>query len=139
VIETFKKGLEPFLNMQKIVLDTSILLSVFELKIDIFEEIRKACDFNYELCIVDGTKNELEKLINGPSLSKKQAAKFAMQILEKKQLKVLETGKQQHVDDLLVALDDCIVATVDKELKRRLKEKGTRILAIRQKKYVVLE
>ena len=45
--------------MEKIVLDTSVLLSIFELKIDLLEEIRKAVNFNYEVFILEGTKDEL--------------------------------------------------------------------------------
>jgi rRNA-processing protein FCF1 len=125
--------------MEKIVLDTSVLLSIFELKIDLFEEIKKACDFRYELFIVEGTLEELERLINGLLLSKRQAAVFAEKLLQARHVKVLETENNGSVDDQLVDLDGYIVATADRELKRRLKAKGTRILTIRQKKYVMLE
>ncbi len=125
--------------MEKIVLDTNFLLAIPQLRLDIFAAIRDACDFPYELYVLQGTVDELENLINTSLLSRRRAAQFAMKVVKQKQLKVLEPESLGSVDDQLVALDGCIVATVDKDLKQRLKAKGTRILTIRQKKYVLLE
>ncbi len=124
--------------MKKIVLDTSFLVAAFELKVDILEEIFRVCDFKYELFVVDGTINELERLINNSTLSKKQAAKYALKLIQRHNIKILRAEKE-HVDDALVALKDYYIATEDAELKRRLRKKGIRILSIRQKKFVVLE
>ncbi len=125
--------------MEKIVLDTNILMAVFELKIDIFEEIKKACDFNYELFILDKTVDELEKFIKGPLLSKKQAASFAMKLVNSDKIKILPTEGLDSVDENLLKLKNCIVATVDKDLKKSLEKNGVKIITIRQKRYVVCE
>jgi len=125
--------------MEKIVLDTNFLMAIYDLKIDVFEEIFKVCDFKYELYVLEGSIQELERFIKGNLLSKKQAALFAMKILKNKEVKVLESDFKGSVDDQLVDLVDYIIATVDKDLRKRLKEKGVKILTIRQKKYVVAE
>ena len=125
--------------MEKIVLDTNFLMAIYDLKIDVFEEIFKVCDFKYELYVLEGSIQELERFIKGNLLSKKQAALFAMKILKNKEVKVLESDFKGSVDDQLVDLVDYIMATVDKDLRKRLKEKGVKILTIRQKKYVVAE
>jgi rRNA-processing protein FCF1 len=122
--------------VEKIILDTNFLLAVLDLKIDIFEEISKACDFNYQLYILDATEVELEKLINGPSLSKRKAAQFAQKLLKGHSVTVIAT-KGGHVDDLLVSMKGYIIATVDKGLKQRLQQKQVKVLTIRQKKYMV--
>jgi len=113
-------------------------MAIYDLKIDIFEEIFKACDFRYKLYVLEGTIKELESFINGSLLSKKQSAKFAKKLLISKKIKILDCG-EGLVDDQLVALEGYIIATVDAELKKRLKEKGVSVLTIRQKRYVVIE
>ena len=125
--------------MEKIILDTNFLLAVFELKIDIFSEIDRVCDFPYTLFVLDRTIDEVENLIKGSLLSKKRTAKAALEIIKKKNIQLLETKDVRPVDDILVGLDGFIVATQDMELKRRLRAKGRKILTIRQKKYVILE
>lgn len=125
--------------MEKIILDTNFLLSVFELHIDIFVEIDKACDFPYTLYILDRSLDEVENLIKGSLLSKKRTAQAALKLIRAKKTLVLHTKDPRPVDDILVDMNGYIVATVDMELKRRLRKKGRKILTIRQKKYVILE
>ena len=125
--------------MEKIILDTNFLLAVFELKIDIFAEIDRVCDFPYKLYILDRTLDEVENLIKTPLLSKKLLAKAALQLIKAKNIPTLETKDLRPVDDILVDLEWYYVATVDMELKRRLRKKGRKILTIRQNKYVILE
>lgn len=125
--------------MEKIILDTNFLLAVYELRLDIFEEIFRVIPSKYEIYVLSGTIKELEKLINSPLLSKKQAAKIALELIKIKNINILKISESQLVDDTLVDLNGYIIATIDTELKRRLKQKGTRVLTIRQKKYLVLE
>ena len=126
--------------MKKIVLDTNFLMAIFELKIDIFEEIFRASDSQYKLFVLKSTLVELESFINGPLLSKRQAARLAKKILQEREVAILDPQSEQKlVDDQLVALEGYVVATVDADLKKRLKKKGVRLLTIRQKRYVVFE
>ena len=124
--------------MKKIVLDTNILMAVLELKIDIFTEIQKALDYPYELFVLDRTLDELEKFIKGSLLSKKQAAQFAKKLIASQKIRILQTEDPRPVDDILLDLEDFIVATVDKELKQALIKKSVPVLTIRQRKYVVI-
>ncbi|MAG78469.1 hypothetical protein CL616_03835 [archaeon] len=125
--------------MKKVILDTNFLMSIYQLKIDIFEEINNTLLENIEFYIIDKTKDELEKLINTSKLSDSQAAKFALKVLEKKPIKVIKTTKNKLVDDLILEQNGYIVATVDKELKQKLKKKKIQILTIKQKKYIILD
>lgn len=125
--------------MEKIILDTNFLLAVFELKIDIFAEIDRLYDSPYKLYILDRTLDEVENLINTPLLSKKSRAKATLQLIQAKKIPIIETQDHRSVDDILVDQKGYTIATVDKELKRRLRKEGRKILTIRQKKYVILE
>lgn len=127
--------------MEKIILDTNLLMAIKELKVDIFAEIFKVCDFPYELCVLDRTIEELENLIKTSLLSKRQASQLALKLVEAKKVKILRTHDSRHVDDILVDLgkNGAIIGTADRELKLRLHADKSKILTLRQKKYIILE
>lgn len=127
--------------MQNIVLDTNFFMTAYKQKVDIFGELKRIMDFKYQVYIIDKTVDELEKLINEGKLSEKTSAKVALQLLKRKNIKILKTAKDRSVDDLLLALDPrtFIIATQDRELKKRLKARKFKTLVIRQKKHIVLE
>jgi len=115
--------------MTKIILDTNILLSKH--KIDIFSEISRICDFNYELCVLDKTLEELKN---------KKGSKLALNLITAKRVGIIKTKMDKSVDDLILELVEmeksAIVVTQDIDLKRLLKEKGIKTITIRQNKYL---
>jgi len=115
--------------MQTIVLDTSFLISAVDFKLDIFSELERICDFAYSLAIVDKTIDELKG---------KKWEKLIKEMIKKKGVRILKTNDGQYVDELLLGLKqkDLIIATQDKELKKKLK---VPIITIRQKKYLIIE
>ncbi|MEA3378498.1 MAG: hypothetical protein U9Q69_02550 [Nanoarchaeota archaeon] len=129
------------MNMQYIVLDTNFLVTSYKQKIDIFTNLKNLLEFKYQIYIIDATLFELEKLINEGTIIEKTAVKIGLKLLKRKNIKILKTARNRSVDDLLLALDprQYIIATQDKELKRKLKKKKFKILTIRQKKHIILE
>ncbi|MBS3108256.1 hypothetical protein J4409_00110 [Candidatus Woesearchaeota archaeon] len=115
--------------MRKIFFDTNILLS--KDKVDVFSELARICDFNYEVCVLDKTIDELKGKANG---------KLALSLINAKKVKIIKTKKDKNVDKLLLDLAEkdkiMIVVTQDKELKRLLKEKNINIVTTKQKKYL---
>lgn len=136
-MQRFKKAKIWSFYMEKIVLDTSFLLAVFQLKLDIFSEIARLCDFPYQLYVLDRSLDELEKLIKTSSLPQKKAAIFAQKIVASGKIQVLQTNETRSVDDILADKTECIVATIDGGLKRRIKAKCGRMITVRQKKYLI--
>ncbi len=126
--------------MKKIILDTNFLLIPIQFKVDIFSEIDRICLFNYKLYIVDKTIGELEKIIEEQKGKHKFAAKIALQLVEKKKVSKIKTGEGK-VDDLIVDLldKDTILATQDALLRQRAVEKGSRVIMLRSKRYLVLK
>lgn len=114
----------------KIIFDTNFLIYTLKYKIDVLKELRRICDFNFELCILDKTLGELKKI-------NKMEARIALSFIHI--FKIINTEKFNinNVDDILVeiAFKDSIIATQDKDLKRRLKKKNVPVIIIRQKKY----
>ena len=136
--------------MLKIIFDTNFLLIPGSLKVDIFLEIDRIIDEPYELYIVDKTLNELENIIENQRGKYKEAAKIALQLIKQKDVKVIDVKQKslymkydfgEHiVDDILLKISDenTIIATQDKELKKKLSEKGIKTIILRNKKHLEL-
>src|SRR3989338_1043217 len=121
--------------MKKIIIDTNALMAISELKIDIFAEDYKVCDFPYQLAVLQGTLDELDKIMREQSGKDRQAAKLAKALLLAK--KVVVIAEKGNVDDILVehSLKADLVLTQDQGLKKRLRRP---YLTIRQKKRVIM-
>jgi len=126
--------------MKRIILDTNFLLIPIQFRVDIFEEIRRICDFRYQLHIVDKTIEELERIIEKEKTKDKAAARFALKLVKAKKIKKIKTKSDKYVDDIMVDLvkKEDIVATQDMELKQKLRKKGITLIVLRQKKYLIM-
>ncbi|MEK6835734.1 MAG: PIN domain-containing protein [Nanoarchaeota archaeon] len=114
--------------MFTIVLDTNIILDAIKFKVDLFQELKRICNFNYNVAILDKTLDELKD---------KKNSKLALALIKKYKIKIIKTN-QGYVDDILAKLNkNYIVATNDKGLKKLLKNKH--YITLRQKKYLILE
>lgn len=128
--------------MKKIIFDTNFLLIPVQFKVDVFSEVDRICNFNYQLCILDKSINELENIVKSQKGKSKRAAKIALQLIKTKNIKIISTKNiEKNADDSIVEIankTEHIVATLDKELKKRLKQKGISLISLRQKKYLIL-
>ncbi len=125
--------------MKKIILDTDFLIHCAKFKIDYTAELTRILDFKFEAVIIDKTLDELDGVIERSRGKEKDAAKLAKTVLKHKNIEQVKTKKDRIVDVLILNIvnkDDYIVATMDAELKRELKEKGVPVVVIRQKKYL---
>ena len=126
--------------MKKIMLDTNFLLIPYQFNVDIFSEICRIMHQKYSLFILDKTKDELEIIINNQKGKNKDAAKFALKFISVKKIKIIKTDSG-NTDDLILKGSiekDFIVATQDKDLKRKLINQGTSVIVLRQKKTLML-
>lgn len=137
--------------MVKVLLDTNFLLIPYSLGVDIFSEIDRIIDTAYEFCIIDKTVDELNNIIDSATTQSgkdRDAARFALKLLEKKDIKLIKTESIKNktetiknVDELILENTDpkeFIVATQDQDLKRKLKLKGIPLIVLRQKKHLKL-
>ncbi len=125
----------------KILLDTNFLLIPGQFGVDIFSEIRRICDFSYVLVVVPETIAELEGIISSMRSNgkDKRAARLALQFLKRFRVKVLKNRKlYKRADEAILAIADknSCVATQDRGLKRRLREKAVRLIILRQRQYL---
>lgn len=119
--------------MKKVFLDSNALLAVGQFKIDILAELDRICLFEYEVCVLSGSIDELEKIVNEQKGKDKQAAKLGLSFVKK--LNIIKSSG--NVDDVLVEKDKegNYIVTQDRELKNRIKN----LIIIRQKKYLELK
>jgi len=128
----------------KVILDTNIFLVPEKFKVDIFEEFDRLIDEKYDLITIEPVVKELKKLSMGNSRDAR-AARFGLKFLEAKSIKVTKT-KEDTADKAIVSLsenflrksEECAVATLDKELKRKLKKIGVKVIYLRNKKYLAI-
>jgi len=111
---------------KNVILDTNFLVYIFKYKIDLFSELDRICNFKYKTQILTGSIEELEKV-------KPTELNIIKQFIPR--LNLLNS-KIKNVDDELVNLSkENIIATQDKNLKKRL---NGQVIIIRQKKYLIL-
>jgi len=129
-------------KVKRIIVDTNGLMAISDMGLDIFSAIDEACDFKYEIFVLEGTVKELEKIVKEQRGRYKRGAKLALTLLEKKkengEVKIMpDPEPSKYVDDNLVDLskEGCFVLTQDQILKRKLTKP---YLTIRQKKKVMV-
>ena len=128
------------MNMKKILLDTNFLLIPVQFKVDIFSEIERICNFNYKLFVLDKIIEELKGIIQHQKGKDKDAAKLALKLIALKGINIIKTEKNITTDTTIIdtAKKGFIVATQDKDLKKRLKAESISLIILRQKKYLTL-
>ncbi|MCD6247729.1 MAG: hypothetical protein J7J87_04865 [Candidatus Diapherotrites archaeon] len=121
-------------RLYKVALDTNMLLYITSHKIDVFAEIRK--NFGNVIFIVpQSVRNELERLRKVNANRAKQV-NIAEQLMKKNQVKIIKLSNDADNDLLELAKQGTIVATNDKELKKRIKDFGGRVIYLRKKKLI---
>lgn len=139
--------------MLKVIIDTNMLLVPGQHKVDIFTELDRIVEEPYELVLLSSSIDELARIAAGTGADA-QAAKLGLMLVEHqrkrdfaaatgsmcKALKTVSGSKKEHVDDAIVRIaeDGTLVATNDSGLKRRLLEKGVRVVYLRQQKTLAI-
>jgi hypothetical protein len=123
--------------MKKVIIDTNFFTIPYQFRIDIFEEIHQKIPEEHELITLSGVIRELENLAENKGRDS-IAAKVGLELIEKKGIEILQS--QGNVDDAIVGLADKqkVVATNDKDLIKRLKDKNVKILYLRGKNHLEL-
>lgn len=121
-----------------IALDTNILLSIEQFKVDALEEM-KALAGKAVFVIPGQVWKELQGLKQeGKTLARR--VKVAEEVVRKGKVKKVEV-EAENADQALVRLAEkgAIVATNDRELKKEVKKVNGSIMFLRQKRFIVKE
>ena len=128
-------------DYKKILLDTNFLLIPYQFRVDIFTQIDRIIHLQYKIFVLDKSVEELKKIVEGQKGKNRDAAKIALKLIAIKNIRIIKTESDKKTDEAIAELsqkDKYIVATQDKDLKRRLINQGIEVIVLRQKKILVL-
>jgi rRNA-processing protein FCF1 len=120
----------------KVILDSNALFTPLELKIDIFEELKRLLNRNIEFVLISPVKTELELLANKESAKMRRQANFALRLAEKCKFVIVDVSDKYTTDDAIVKVAkdwNSPVFTNDCQLKKRLRDISVPVIYVRQK------
>lgn len=122
--------------MKKIILDTNFLLIPAQYKVDIFAELHRLFPEEIEICTLDKSLDELDKVAKEGCQKEKRQVKLIKQLLKTQNIKIISVDQEGLVDDLLVdyAKQGYSIATQDIGVKQRIKHN---LVTLRQNKYLI--
>jgi uncharacterized protein len=123
--------------MKKILLDTNFIINCVKQKIDFFEEIKL---LGFKIIIPENVIREIEKIKNSKQKQyNREAANLALRILEKSEYERIKFKKRnvdKAIKDFVDSENNIIVATLDKELKNKIK--GHKMIIRNKKKLEII-
>lgn len=128
----------------QVILDTNFLAVPAQFGVDIFSETERVLERRVEFVLLESTVKEIE-LKGGLSAGKTEAYVFriAKDLIQRcKVVKVPESLTAMPVDDQLLEYAISVkgaLATNDRELRMKARERGIPVLLLRGKKRVLLE
>jgi len=115
----------------EIVLDTNFITIPFDFRVDIYAEIERIVDEPYELVFPKICINEISRLKTG---------KGALDLMQKKGVKVVEIPLKKTVDDSIVSYANehkAIIATQDAELRKKALKNSLSVITLREKQFLI--
>lgn len=128
----------------QVILDTNFLAVPAQFGVDIFSEIERVLERRVEFVLLASTVEEIEKKGGlGAGKTERYIFKIAKDLIQRcKVIKVPESLTAMPVDDQLLEYAITIkgaLATNDRELRRKARERKIPVLLLRGKKKVALE
>ncbi len=118
----------------KVILDTNFLMLPGRLGIDVFREIDRALCLKHKLFVLSTTKDELKNIVENAKGSEKKAAKIGLELLER--CEVLPADRKPDIAIFDFINENTVVATTDKEFRKKLKKKGVKTLYLAQSAFI---
>lgn len=119
-----------------VLLDTSVLFSIFEKKLPLFDDITLELG-KVEFAIPESVINELKKLSKHSKGSKKRMAKAILEYIRNEGFQIVKSEDINDADRdlaLLARKMNAVVATVDKDLIKLLKRESIDVITWRYKR-----
>ncbi len=113
-----------------VAVDTNMLLVPFQFGIDIFSEIRRLVP-NARIVVLKGTIRELDKIAK-QGVKEKKYVTLAKKLLDINRAEIIDRDGPVDSELVRLAKEGAIIATNDRELKRRVWEAGGRVIAMRE-------
>jgi uncharacterized protein len=120
----------------KVILDSNALFASLELKMDIFEELKRLLNRNVDFILLSPVKAELELLASKESPKMRRQASYALRLAEKCKFVPVTVSDKFTIDDVIVKVAkdwNSPVFTNDRQLKQRLRDISVPVIYVRQK------
>ncbi len=128
------------LKKYRVLLDTNMLMLLGK-GVDVFEQIEEILLTKPEYYVIKPVIEELERIASRGGVKERKAARLALDIVKKKCRVIdIERPRGVTVDDLILDIaskEKFIVATNDRVLRRRLREKGLPEIYFREEKHLL--
>ena len=137
-MQKLKSSLIKDIRKNEILIDTNVLVYMYENKKDIFEFAKNKIS-NAHFIVLDKTINELEKIYCDKVQKLKHIKQYLSKLEEINKFEIMNVSaslnsQYRNVDSLLVYFcKKYIIFTNDKKLKLRIKRKNGRILSLGSK------
>lgn len=123
----------------EILLDANFVISCVKQKIDFFSLADELFDEKIEFIICEEILDELENISRkrGEKIRDKEAAKTALEIIKTIKPEIIKLNNKNVDEGIICYLTnhkELVLATLDRELKRKIRGEGIKILTIRGKK-----
>ncbi len=126
--------------MRQVIIDTNFWLLPFERRVNLTEQLDRLLEADpYQVVVPSAVLNELKTMAGGnPAAKNTRAARAAIAVIERMQKKgqLLVVERDGPADGIIIGLAlelGATVATNDRPLKNRLKEKKIAVILLRDK------
>lgn len=117
----------------RILLDTNFLVAPFQFSVSVFDQLEGLYP-EAEIYTLEDVIQEAKSIESG------RYGDLVEKLIDVQDIEVMETHGEGEVDDLLVQLcEEFLIATNDKELKDRIKDKGRPVMIVRGKDHLEVE
>lgn len=126
----------------KVILDSNFLFIPFQFQIDIFEELMTLLNQKFEPIFLSPTHKELQRIAERGPPKMRQRALLALRLAEKCRVVDVEQGFEETPDDVITRVAAewrCPVATNDRALRKRLRDKNVPVIYLRQRSRLEME
>jgi rRNA-processing protein FCF1 len=120
----------------KIILDSNALFVPLQFKIDIFEDLRRLLNANFELILLSPVLREMERLANEGSPRMRKNASYGLKLAQKCRIIDFDVDYAPSVDEAIIKFTrrrKWPVFTNDRRLRKRLRDINVPVIYVRQK------
>ena len=124
----------------KVLCDTNFLLIPIRFGVDILAETTEAVNDIVEFYVSSKVVEEIKLLISNAKPGLERELRFALNMANR--FKIIEDDSSLSVDDSLIQLaekNNMILGTVDKELRKKAKKSGVKVVFLRQGRRLLLD
>jgi len=120
----------------KLIFDTNFLFLPAKFHIDILAECMTLLGERVDPLLISQVHSELDRMAAGRSVKKSMQASLALEYAKHLRHATVESGPKEGTDDVILRIAvewGCVVATNDRELRKRLRDISVPVIYLRER------